>query len=121
MDDPNDCTGATYSRKHGCATINEYADGKLTIASGGSDSMLNEAVTQELMSHLEAHTYRTTQEIIAYIAFKYSVTYSVPGMNKWLHRHGFSYKKPKGYPHKASLEQQEQFIKYYSDLKVRAC
>ena len=98
--------------------INEYADGKLTIASGGSDSMLNEAVTQELQSHLETHTYRTTQEIIAYVTAKYGVTYSVPGMNKWLHRNGFSYKKPKGYPHKASLEQQEEFIKYYADLKA---
>jgi transposase len=98
--------------------INEYADGKLTIASGGSDSMLNETDTQDLKSHLEIHTYRTTLEIIAYVAAKYGVTYSVPGMNKWLHRNGFSYKKPKGYPHKASLDQQEQFIKYYSDLKV---
>lgn len=98
--------------------INDYLDGKLTISSGGSASILNEADTKELKSHLETNTYRTTQEIIEYVATKYGVTYSVPGMNKWLHRHGFSYKKPKGYPHKASLEQQEQFIKYYSDLKA---
>lgn len=26
-------------------------------------------------------------------------------------------RKPKGYPHKESLEQQEQFIKYYAELK----
>ncbi len=93
-------------------------DGKLTISSGGSASMLNEGDTQELKSYLETNTYRTTQEIIGYVVAKYGVTYSVPGMNKWLHRNGFSYKKPKGYPHKASLEQQEQFIKDYSDLKA---
>lgn len=79
--------------------------------------MLNEAATQELKLHIETNTYRV-QEIIAYVTSKYGVAYSVPGLNKWLHRNGFSYKKPKGYPHKASLEQQEQFIKYYSDLKV---
>ena len=98
--------------------INDYQDDKLTISSGGSDSKLNEADTNELKSHLETNTYGTTQEIIGYVVAKYGVRYSVPGMNKWLHRHGFSYKKPKGYPHKACLEEQAQFIKYYSDLKA---
>ncbi len=98
--------------------INDYQDDKLTISSGGSASMLNEAATNELKLHLETNTYRTTQEIIGYVVAKYGVTYSIPGMNKWLHRQGFSYKKPKGYPHKASFEQQEQFIKYYADLKA---
>lgn len=98
--------------------INDYVDGKLTNASGGSDSMLNESATHELKSHLEINTYRTTQEIIAYVTDKYGVTYSVPGMNKWLHRHEFSYKKPKGYPHKASFEQQEQFKKHYAELRA---
>jgi transposase len=39
-------------------------------------------------------------------------------MNKWLHRNGFSYKKPKGYPYKASKEQQEQFVSTYNKLKA---
>ena len=38
-------------------------------------------------------------------------------MNKWLHRNGFSYKKPKGLPYKANREQQEGFIKAYNELK----
>ncbi|AAU27775.1 winged helix-turn-helix domain-containing protein [Legionella pneumophila serogroup 1] len=46
--------------------------------------------------------------IIAYVEKKWSIIYSVPGMNKWMHRNGFSYKKPKGHPHKANREQQEQ-------------
>lgn len=98
--------------------INDYLDGKLNIASGGSSSMLSEAQTSELLSHLTQNTYRTTQEIIVYIEDTYEVSYSVPGMNKWLHRNGFSYKKPKGYPHKASAEQQEQFIAAYNKLKL---
>ena len=97
--------------------INDYLDGKLNIASGGSTSMLSEAQTSGLLSHLTQNTYRTTQEIIAYIEETYNVGYSVPGMNKWLHRNDFSYKKPKGYPHKASVEQQEQFIAAYNKLK----
>ncbi|MDB6096384.1 MAG: transposase, family [Francisellaceae bacterium] len=39
-------------------------------------------------------------------------------MNKWLHRNGFSYKKPKGYPYKASVEQQEKFVCAYNNLKA---
>lgn len=98
--------------------IDDYIDGKLTISSGGSTSMLSEVQTRELLCHLTQNTYRTTQEIIAYIEDTYDVSYSVPGMNKWLHRNGFSYKKPKGYPYKASLEQQEQFISAYNKLKA---
>jgi transposase len=98
--------------------INDYIAGKLTISSGGSSSMLNEAHTTELLSHLEANTYRTTQEIIAYVKDMYVVSYSIPGMNKWLHRNGFSYKKPKGYPHKASLVEQEKFVTAYNKLKA---
>lgn len=98
--------------------INDYFVGKLTISSGGSSSMLNKAHTTDLLSHLEANTYRTTQEIIAYVDDMYGVLYSIPGMNKWLHRNGFSYKKPKGYPHKASLVEQEKFVCAYNKLKT---
>lgn len=97
--------------------IHDYLDGKLNIASGGSNSMLSEMQASEILSHLTQNTYRTTQEIIAYIEIKYGIKYSVPGMNKWLHRNGFSYKKPKGYPYKASIEQQEKFIHAYNQLK----
>lgn len=97
--------------------IQDYRDGKLSISSGGSTSMLSEAQTCALLSHLTQNTYRTTQEIIAYVEDTYEVCYSVPGMNKWLHRNGFSYKKPKGVPYKASVEQQEKFIRTYNKLK----
>jgi transposase len=98
--------------------IEDYQKGKLKIESGGSSSLLDEKQSRELISHLEENTYQTTQEIIHYIKNKYKITYSVPGMNKWLHRKGFSYKKPKGYPYKASKEKQESFIKAYIKLKT---
>jgi transposase len=98
--------------------INDYQIGKFNIASGGSDSALDEKQTQQLISHLQDHTYQSTKEIIVHVRTTFGITYSVPGMNKWLHRNGFSYKKPKGYPHKASAEQQGQFRQEYEDLKA---
>lgn len=38
-------------------------------------------------------------------------------MNKWLHHNGFSYKQPKGVPHKLNPEAQEAFIQHYQELK----
>lgn len=97
--------------------LEDYNKGKLTISSGGSESILNEVQTKELISHLELHTYQRTIEIVNYIKETYKITYSVPGLNKWLHRNGFSYKKPKGYPHKASKIAQLNFIYRYNKLK----
>ncbi len=37
-------------------------------------------------------------------------------MNKWLHRHAFSYKKPKGFPHNDNPKLQEEFITAYEKL-----
>ena len=97
--------------------LNDYREDKLTISSGGSSIFLNQIQTKELISHLEINTYQCSYEIAAYIKKKYNVTYSIPGLNKWLHRNGFSYKKPKGYPYKASEEQQKKFIATYEELK----
>lgn len=97
--------------------IDDYKEGKLTIESGGSDSFLNEKQTVELITHLELYTFQNTPEIINYIQGKYGITYTTPGINKWLHRNGFSYKKPKGYPYKTSKEKQEKFIEVYDELK----
>ena len=73
--------------------LDDYREGKLKNASGGSEGHLSEAQTQALMQHLEEHTYHYVHDIIAYIKSTWSVQYSVPGMNHWLHRNGFSYKK----------------------------
>lgn len=97
--------------------LEDYLNGKLENASGGSESLLSKQQTSELISHLEKNTYQSTNEIILHMHALYGVSYSVPGLNKWLHRHGFSYKKPKGYPHKACKDAQERFIEYYTELK----
>ena len=47
----------------------------------------------------------------------FGVTYTVAGLHKWLHRNKFSYKKPKGLPHKADAQLQQEFIEKYNQLK----
>jgi transposase len=97
--------------------LNDYREGKLKIECGGSNSQLSESQTQALIVHLEANLYHYVYEIIKYVKEQFSISYSIPGMNKWLHRNGFSYKKPKGYPHKLNREQQAEFIDSYHLLK----
>jgi hypothetical protein len=58
-----------------------------------------------------------THEIVAYVVQRWAIGFSIPGMNKWLHRHVFSYKKPAGIPHKFDEEKKKQFIEYDENLK----
>jgi transposase len=95
-----------------------YREQKLNCANGGSASYLDDEQTAELVSHLTEQLYSHTHEIAAYIQQRWSIDYSIPGLNKWLHQHGFSYKKPKGLPHKADMAEQEAFIKTYEELKA---
>jgi transposase len=97
--------------------INEYHDGKLKNESGGSDSKLDESQTKEFIAHFEAHTYHHVYEIILFIKDKWGISFSITGLNKWLYRHALSYKKPKGFPHKANPKLQEEFIAEYVKLK----
>jgi transposase len=46
----------------------------------------------------------------------FKVQYTVSGMTKWLHEHGFSYKEPKRVPAKADAQKQEEFIGEYLQL-----
>lgn len=102
--------------------IEEYKLGKLKNESGGSASHLTDEQTEALIAHLEEHTYAHNHQIVLYIKEYFGVTYTIAGLHKWLHRNGFSYKKPKGHPHKADAELQKQFIVEYEKLKgeVRA-
>lgn len=98
--------------------VQEYQTaGKLQNKSGGSESHLSDKETQELIAHLEENTYAHNHQIVLYIKERFGVTYTVAGLHKWLHRNGFSYKKPKGLPHKADAELQQQFIDEYNQLK----
>ncbi len=90
---------------------------KLTSYNGGSDSFLNTEQTNLLISHLIEKTYFHTYQICQYVKDARATCDSVSGMNKWLHQHHFSYKQPKGVPHKCDLEKRATFVAHYDALK----
>lgn len=97
--------------------INDYLQSeKLKPENGGSQSRLSAAQTMKLIEHLAEHTYFHTHQIVAYVEAEFGLRYSVAGMNKWLHHNGFSYKKPKGAPHKFCPEMQQAFVEYYNKV-----
>lgn len=98
--------------------INDYKAGKLSNESGGSKSHLTEEQTAELIAHLEENLYHHNHQIILYVKEQYGIVFTVPGMHKWLHRNDFSYKKPKGQPHKSDPALQKEFIDEYNALKT---
>ena len=79
----------------------------------GSNSNLNNKQTNELTKYLEKNTYDKVEQICEYVYSKYGIRYSTSGMTKWIHKNGFSYKKPKGTPNKADKAKQEEFIEGY--------
>lgn len=92
---------------------------KLSIATGGSESKLNKAQSEELIRHIEKTTYLKVSSICAYVKEAYGICYTVSGMRSWLQNHKFSYKKPAGTPLKADIKKQEAFIESYEALKKR--
>ena len=99
--------------------INDYVDkDKLKPENGGSASCLTAEQTEQVVAHITKYTYCHTHQISQYIWQTYGIRFSVSGLNKWLHQQGFSYKKPKGVPHKFDTEKQAQFIEQYSKLKA---
>lgn len=97
-----------------------FDDEKLKPENGGSDSHLSEAQAAELTAYLAENLLPTTKVIIERVAQWWGISYTVPGMNKWLHRNNFSYKKPVGVPHKLSAEAQQAFVETYEKLKQEA-
>lgn len=92
-------------------------DEKLKPENGGSDSHLNKVQTAELIAYLTDNLLPTTKAIIELVDEWWGIRYTVPGLNKWLHRNDFSYKKPTGVPHKFSAEAQQAFVEAYNQLK----
>ena len=81
--------------------LSDYAlSEKLKPENGWSQSLLSDTRTMQLIEHLTEKTYFHTCQIITYVEAEFGVSYTVSGINKWLHHHGFAYKKPKGVPHK---------------------
>ena len=109
-------------RKHQTSIIrhlNDYiSHQKTTSENGGSDSHLNKAQTELVIAHLSEVTYFKMCDIREYIISIFDVEYSIPGLQKWLHRNGFSYKQPKGVPHKYDQEKQDVFVGEYNELKA---
>lgn len=102
-----------------CRHIDDYVQKeKLKPENGGSTGHLTNEQTQVLIEHISAHTYAHTHQIVSYISDRWDITYTVSGLNKWLHQQGFTYKKPKGVPHKADAEKQAEFIEQYESLKA---
>lgn len=92
---------------------------KLKPANGGSEGKLNPIQSQQLIHHLMNNIYSKVQHIIAVVKLLFKVDFSLSGMNKWLTRHHFRYKKPKGIPHRLDAEKQKQFIEKYNKLKSK--
>lgn len=93
------------------------AQKRKNLSRGGSEGKLTKHQTQELIAHLTETLYQHNHQIAAYIKSRYGVEFTVSGLHKWLRRHGFVYKKPKGHPHKADVVCQEAFIECYKELK----
>ncbi len=101
-----------------CDHISQYKDSKkLKPENGGSIEKLSMEQSKQLIEHLREYTYLYVKDIIPYVQIKMGVAYTVPGMREWLHRHGFSYKKPAVVPGKADSKKQEEWIKEYNKLK----
>ena len=97
--------------------LDEYQTSKkLCLNSGGSAEKLNIEQTQSLIAHLEAKSYVKVTEICSYVKRVYQVSYGVSGMTFWLHRHRFSFKKPKATPYKADPAKQRAFLDIYRSV-----
>ncbi len=88
---------------------------KLKPENGGSQSYLSAEQTELIVNHLEEKTYLYSYQIVDYIWAICEVRFSIFGLNKLLHQHGFSYKQPKGVPHKFDTQKQAKFIKEYNN------
>lgn len=90
---------------------------KLKPTNGGSEEKLSKEQSKQLEAHLQKYTYLYVKDIIAYVVSTFKISYTVPGMRTWLHRHKFSHKKPALVPGKANKEQQAQWIAEYHKLR----
>jgi transposase len=98
--------------------LKDYASsGKLKPENGGSEGLLNEFQTAELLLHLDEHLYVKVLEICAHVHATYGIRYSVRGMTDWLNRNDFTFHQPCGVPAKADTEAQQAFVEEYEQIK----
>ena len=92
-------------------------DGLLTFDWKGGLSRLSASQEEDLMSWLEGHICRDTNEIRLYILKKWGVAYSRSGCIKLMHRLGFIYQKPKSLPAISDEQAQQSYIDSYEKLQ----
>lgn len=110
----------TTIRRYYTTYVEEGLEGLVLLAYKGKVSSLSEAQEELLKEHLREKTYLSAAKIAAYIQATFSVSYSVKGTVKLLHRIGFSYKKPKQIPGKADSKKQEEFLEdFHSFLEKK--
>ena len=100
--------------------LNDYigsAGKKLKPENGGSEPLLSEAHTRELIAHLTSYLYVKASDICGYVHETYGIRYSVRGMTEWLKRNDFTFHQPSRVPAKANSEMQQQHIDDYEKLK----
>ncbi|MDR4503210.1 MAG: IS630 family transposase [Candidatus Scalindua sp.] len=83
----------------------------------GYGGKLSRSAIEQLDNHLNTKTYQRIQEIVSYVTKQFKVKYSISGMTDLLHRIGYTYKKSKLVPGKADSKAQEEFVKFYKELK----
>jgi transposase len=93
-----------------------FGEKKLKPENGGSQSHLIKKQEAQLDAYLQNNVQSSVQDICTWVEREFGVKYSVAGMTNWLHRNGFSYKKPKGVPAKADAQKQEDFVEDYFKL-----
>jgi len=96
-----------------------FKDKKIKPNNGGSESKLTEQESAKLVEHLSEKTYLYVKDICECVKKMFGKKYSVSGMTKWLKENRFCYKKAHGMPAKADKQKQQEFIKFYSELKAK--
>jgi len=106
-------------RRYGKQFAEKGIKGLLEYRYNGSQSRLTAVQAQEVKQHCKEHTPRTAKEAADYIQKTYGVVYSLIGVTKFLHRLGFTYKKPKLIPGKVDRAKQEAFLNTYTETKTQ--
>jgi len=92
-------------------------EGLLELQYHGGTSRLSDTQLISLEKHLVTNTLTTASQIREYILKTYEKKYTLIGITKLLYRLGFSYKKPKIVPGKASFTLQKEFLDAYKKIK----
>ncbi len=93
--------------------------GLLELQYHGGTSHLSDTQLTALENHLVTNTLTTASQIREYILATYKKKYTLIGITKLLYRMGFSYKKPKIMPGKASIALQKEFLEMYKEMKKK--